>query len=296
MLHRIPWVFVLGLAIVWPLGAVEESKKDSDDTTEAKPPVLKGKWNAVGAVYGTVKSVSGDGMTLVVEYQEMQQNPKGNTNNNPNNAAQRQMQNFQNQLNAANRIKNPAQKAARIQQIMAQMQAAGLKQAMAQNNNFKMVTKKKDVDVQLGHELQVRVKDPPQEFDEKGQVKKYTSEELKKLKGPGNYWGYPSDVGNLRPGAVVQAFLYKKAKTAARPAPKGSLGKKEGDKDKEGDKAKDDDKPKDEGKSKDEEKSKSSKSAPAEADDDDGTDPVVKVVYVRQESTQAGNKKGGKNK
>src|SRR5262249_39865937 len=154
------------------LGAVEESKKDSDkDTTEAKPPVLKGKWKSVGAVYGQVKTYAGNSMTLIVEYQDIQQNPKAN---NPvaNTAAQRQMQNLQNQLNAAQRIKNPAQRVAKIQQIMAQMQAAGMKQAMAQNNNFKMVTKKKDVDVQMSSELQVRVKDPPQEYDEKGKAKK----------------------------------------------------------------------------------------------------------------------------
>ena len=54
--------------------------------------------------------------------------------------------------------------------------------------------------------------------------------------------------------------------------PKGSLAPKD----------KDSDKPK----ADDEEKPKSKTTDPAPDDDDDGTDPLVKVVYVQQESTQ----------
>jgi hypothetical protein len=285
MIYRIPWALLLGFVMAWPLVAADDPKKEGTsekEETEAKPPPVKGKWTPVGALLGQVKVASPNSLTLIVEYQEMQpKTPNAKGNNNANNAANRQMQNFQNQMNSANRIKNPAQRAARVQQIQAQMQVAAMKQA----NNFKMVTKKKDVDVVMANELQVRVQDPPQEFDEKGKAKKFTAEELKKLKGPGNLWGYPGEIDKIKPGAILQVFLYKKAKkTVARAAPKGSLlpKKEEGDDDKDKDK----DKAKEKAKDEDEKPtSKSKETAPAAEDDDDGTDPVVKVVYVRKEST-----------
>lgn len=283
MLYRIPWALLLACLFAWPLGAADEAKKEATsdkEEAEVKPPPVKGKWTPVGALMGQVKTATPNSLTLTVEYQDMQQNANPKNKTNPNNNASRQMQNFQNQLNSANRIKNPAQKIARIQQIQAQMQAAGMRQAMQQANNFKMVTKKKDVDLVMSNEVQVRVANPPQEFDEKGQQKKYTAEDLKKLKGPGNQWGYPGEIDKLKPGAVLQVFIYKKAKkTVTRVAPKGSLAPKKEDGEKE--KAKEDDeKP----------TSKSKETAPAMDEDDDGTDPVVKVVYVRQESTQPDRK------
>jgi hypothetical protein len=278
MFHRTPLALLLACIIAWPLTAVEDSKKDSGDS-DPKPPPIKGKWNPVGALSGLVKKQDGDKLTLIVEYPEIQQNPSSTK---ATTAAQRQMQNFQNQLNAANRIKNPAQRLARIQQIQAQMQAAGMAQAM-KAANVKTVVKKKDVDVQLAHEIQVRVKNPPDNFDEKGQPKKYTSDELKKLKGPGNLWGYPGPQDQIRPGATLQVFLYKKAKSTTRPVPKGSLAPKDKDEKKDGDKPKDGD---------DDSSRSKSKDSPSPEDDDDGTDPLVKVVYVLQESTQpSGTKK-----
>lgn len=286
MLYRILWALLLGFVMAWPLVAADDTKKESTsdkEETEAKPPPVKGKWTPVGALLGQVKAASPNSLTLTIEYQEMQpQNPNPKNKNNTNTAANRQMQNFHNQMNSANRIKNPVQRAARIQQIQAQMQIAGMKQA----NNFKMVTKKKDMDVAMANELQIRVQDPPQEFDEKGKQKKYTAEELKKLKGPGNLWGYPGEIDKIKPGAILQVFLYKKAKkTVARAAPKGSLAPKKEDGDDDKDKARE--------KAKDEDEkptSKSKETAPAADEDDDGTDPVVKVVYVRQESTQPDRK------
>lgn len=275
MLHRIPWVLLLMFAIGWPLGAADESKKDAKpDETDAKPPAVKGKWSPVGGLVGQVKKSAGDLVTLTVEEPDIAATQKAAEKaNSGNTAAQKQIQTFQNQLNAANRIKNPAQRLARVQQIQAQMQAAMMKQAAqagAKDANFKMVMKKKDVDVHLASEVQVRVQDPPPNFDEKGVAKKYTAEELKKLKGPGNLWGYPGESDRIKPGAVLQVFLYRKAKKpAARTAPKGSLAPKDGDKPKDSDKDGDEEKP---------------KSKAADDDDDDGTDPLVKIIYVKQEA------------
>ena len=131
MFHRIPWVFLLVLAIGWPLGAAEEetkkdAKPDEGEKTDTKPPVVKGKWTPVGALSGQVKKMTGDMVTLTVEYPDIdptQKNPgKANT------AAQKQMQSFQTSSTPPTASRTPPRKS-RVQQIQAQMQVAMMKQA-----------------------------------------------------------------------------------------------------------------------------------------------------------------------
>jgi hypothetical protein len=75
----------------------------------------------------------------------------------------------------------------------------------------------KDVENELhaADDIKVRMPSPPVEFDLKGNPKKYTSKELRELKGPGNLWGYPADFDSLKSGQLVRLFL-KKPKDAPR--------------------------------------------------------------------------------
>src|SRR5258707_1326895 len=52
-------------------------------------------------------------------------------------------------------------------------------------------------------------------FNEKGNPKKYTPEELRKLKGPEKLWGYPGEWSNLQNGQEVKVFLARNKKAAA---------------------------------------------------------------------------------
>jgi hypothetical protein len=94
----------------------------------------------------------------------------------------------------------------------------------------------------------VRTFDPPANFDDKGNIKKYTREELKKLKGDDpdekKLAGYKSEFGEIRVGDVVQVTLsvFKKKSPARKPArkkAKDAKDAKDADKDKD-DEAKDD--------------------------------------------------------
>jgi hypothetical protein len=302
MLYRLPWALFLILALVIPLAAADGDKKDAaekkkddksekEDEKEPPPNVFKGKWKTVGGLVGILKKQGADTLTLTVEYPDVQVNQKAL--NNANNQANRQMQNMQRQLNSLNNIRNPTQKMARMQQIMMQMQMQQMQAAGRAGQAYKMVTKKKDMDVTLAHEYMVRVKNPPEEFDDKGNKKKYTAEELRKLKGPGKYWGYPSDPGQIRVGDQLQVFIYRKLKGPAKPAsPGASLASKDKDKDKDKEK---DEEAKEEEKDKGKLKKTEAKAAPEPEEDDDGTEPLVKIIYIlREPATKSNTSPGGK--
>jgi hypothetical protein len=99
----------------------------------------------------------------------------------------------------------------------------------------------------------VRSVDPPENFDEKGNVKKYTKAQLQKLKGDDpaekKMIGYKTEFSEVKVGDVIQITVSvpKKAAAAAKPAKKAAKAKKDddadADKDAKEDKADKPDKP-----------------------------------------------------
>jgi hypothetical protein len=87
----------------------------------------------------------------------------------------------------------------------------------------------------------VRTISPPEEFDDKGNIKKHTRGELLALKGDTpaekKMVGYKSDISEVQNGDVVQVALSVFKTAAAAPKKKGKKGKEDLDEDKE---AKDD--------------------------------------------------------
>jgi hypothetical protein len=71
-------------------------------------------------------------------------------------------------------------------------------------------------DIAAADDLKVRLPYPPPATDERGNPKKYTTKELKALKGPGNEWGYTADFDSLKQGQTVRFYL-KWPKPAAKP-------------------------------------------------------------------------------
>ncbi|GIW80626.1 MAG: hypothetical protein KatS3mg105_2433 [Gemmatales bacterium] len=78
--------------------------------------------------------------------------------------------------------------------------------------------KTRDIDLILAPQAKIRIEWPPPALDENDQIKKYTEEELKALKGEEGLWGYPGDRSYLQAGRIVQVQLVK-AKDAARSDP-----------------------------------------------------------------------------
>jgi hypothetical protein len=69
----------------------------------------------------------------------------------------------------------------------------------------------KNVDFQAADEVKVRSIKPPLDFDEKGKPRKYTSKELKELKGPdARLPGYQADFDSVKPDQIVQLTLAKR--------------------------------------------------------------------------------------
>jgi hypothetical protein len=86
----------------------------------------------------------------------------------------------------------------------------------------------KDVDVRLraADNMQVRWANPPPDYDEKGNLKKYTKEELKALRGTEGLPGYKGDRDVLQQGQYVRVYL-KPSAAANKYVPKTTTkGKK----------------------------------------------------------------------
>jgi hypothetical protein len=73
-----------------------------------------------------------------------------------------------------------------------------------------------DLQMQADDDVKVRIDQPPVQYDAKGHPKKYTSAQLKELKGKETKLpGYPSDFDQLKAGDIVKVTLATKKKSDA---------------------------------------------------------------------------------
>jgi hypothetical protein len=78
----------------------------------------------------------------------------------------------------------------------------------------------RQVEMQANDDIKVRMLNPPVDFDLKGKPRKYTSKELKELKGVDTKLpGYTADFDGIKPGQIVDVYLPGKAKPLAKPPP-----------------------------------------------------------------------------
>ena len=79
--------------------------------------------------------------------------------------------------------------------------------------------KEMNVDFELADKIMVRVEKPPFAFDDKGQVKKYTKEELDAMKGENKKeFGYHAEIDILKGGHILRLFFGRpKARQADPP-------------------------------------------------------------------------------
>lgn len=195
------------------------TKKEADIATDADYAQLAKHTKANGEIV-TVDS-SAMTVTLRIDFPHMEKNPKFN----PGKTGQKNQQ-LQRQLAQLNRLqmqimrqRNPYRRQQEVQQFMMQMQRLQMAQAKAaqgdpKNQPFIMVTTKKDYELPLAEKIVTRKTFMPLEYDDMGNVKKYSQAELTKLKGKDSSKpGYESKLDEIVPG--MGATLYLKAPTSS---------------------------------------------------------------------------------
>jgi hypothetical protein len=142
------------------------------------------------------------------------------------------------QANALSNMMQMEQRYAQSQQRMAQAIARAQQQELqllqqeirAIQNMYQVVPVTRDFDFQADENVKVRIKDVPETFDEKGNIKKYTYAERMELKGKDkNLMGYESSLEALKPGQTVLVALrtHKKPKPVTLTAPIAKKDKEE---------------------------------------------------------------------
>jgi hypothetical protein len=178
--------------------------------------------------------------TLRYEYPTYEPIPPkaGQTNkqNQAYNALLRQQQKLASDYQQIMRAKNVAQQQQRLARWQLDYQQLQLRMAQYQNSNptqFKTVTHTKDFEFDIEPEVKVTRLTLPLEYDDKGKVKEYTKEELKKMKDK-DYPGYTAKFEDVQPGQTVKFYLKappkpSKTKKVTEPKKDGEEPKKDGE-------------------------------------------------------------------
>jgi hypothetical protein len=232
------------------------------DTTEQDYIALAQYKGVTGKIIAL--SPSGTSMTIRVEYQVQElkdPNKQFNTTPPPNvTKVTYTPQQLQKELNQIQKIKNPMTQQQRLIQLLNKLQNQQQqqqvlqmqwvqKQLQQQANNYKTVTYAKEFDLTIVPKVHVAKKMLGLEYDDKGKVKEYTEEELKKMKDDLYTDFFKATKDEVTVGLTVYLVLAKPAdlkkdkdKDKADPAAKGD--EKKDDKAKPGPDGKVDDKAK----------------------------------------------------
>ena len=100
--------------------------------------------------------------------------------------------------------KSPNSQIQNLQKQAAQAQAKQIQML----KSMKVVTEWVEIEIPIKETTKIRTKTPLQVYDDKGNIKKYSPEELKTLKGSNPALpGYEVKLDELTPGAVVEVTL-----------------------------------------------------------------------------------------
>lgn len=198
-------IVLLALSIS-PVFAAEDSKEGSSSEEGKTPSASKEappeKLIQLGVVHGVVKEAVGPGGELMlrirVRYLE------------PNAKAQAAYVQQYRQLVARQRAimlnPNPVQQRQQYQQLMQQAQQLRNKQ----KDLYHVKEKDQDLELQLADDVKIRLSHLPELFDDKGNIKEYTAEEIKRLKGPGHLPGFAGTRDNIQVGQKVVVKVAQK--------------------------------------------------------------------------------------
>jgi len=224
--------WLLLVLVVCEPGPVIGQKKDkkATDTAPQGTPQEYAQLNQVKEITGKLTYADAGSKTLSfkLEFQNVEPNPNfkpGSLKGGAQNQQYQhyvQMQKLMAQQQQAAAIANPVQRQQKLYQI--NMQLAKLQMQMQiqsqprpgkngtnpnnQNGPFKVTTTSKSFDLDIADKVVVRRLNLPTEYDDKGNIKEFTKEEIKKLRGTDTSKpGYAAKYDDLAPGQVVKLTL-----------------------------------------------------------------------------------------
>lgn len=239
---------LLALVLAVPAQAKDKKKKPGTPVVEADDLFQAGQ-----KLSGKVVVASDTAVRLRMEFERLElKQPNATPKANGNRQLQELLRQQQQIARAQQKIataRNPRERMQAIQNLQRQMatqQVQALRKELqargnaARNSPFKIVKDVKDVDVDLDDSVTFRTSFLPFQYDDMGNPKKLTTEEMKELKGDPRLPGYKARVTDAKPGAMVTVTLSKNKETDAKlrgtlvlitaegadPAPKGKGGKK----------------------------------------------------------------------
>jgi hypothetical protein len=215
---------LVGLLAALPALGAEGPDKKADAKKEIGFPPPAGEKAApeaspyvpLGTLAGVVRSAdSSGGLSLRVTVRVLEPNPQAQEKYL---SQQRQLLERQRQIMTN---PNPAQAQQQMQDFL--RDAERLMQS--QKDLFRVKSVEKDVELDLAEDVKVRARQPAQQFDEKGNIKRYTPQELKELRGDGKLPGYAAELSDLQPGQTVLVKVVRRKPAdapAGKPATPGS--------------------------------------------------------------------------
>jgi hypothetical protein len=201
---------VLTLVLALPAQAQNKKpgQKPGQQTLEAE------KVFGPGNLAGQLLTLSGNLLTVRVDYTTLELKPNarqilGN--------ASRQNQNLLNQLNRLAQLQNQlagARSQKQYNSIMNQInRLAGQIQRTAGNGRgqqspYRVVQKSVNVEIEMSPDVKIRTNFLPVAYDDMGELKKYTKEEIKELKGPNpKEPGYKAELDAVKVGQDIKVTL-----------------------------------------------------------------------------------------
>jgi hypothetical protein len=101
----------------------------------------------------------------------------------------------------------PASMPAQREQLLAQIHRDALELRWHQANLSRVKQTQHTIRVRLAAAVKVRATQPRQEFDDKGQARKWTKEELKEMRGDAGLPGFPAHPDDITPGRPALVLL-----------------------------------------------------------------------------------------
>jgi hypothetical protein len=292
------------IPLLLPSAAVSQNKADRKNAPKQEVTTEQDYTNLGKAKEATGKisylDATAKTLTLTVTYQTSEPLPpkpgQDNRVNQQYNALQRQQQRLANDYQSIMRAKNPVQQQQRLQRWQYDYQQVQLKMqqlAATAKSQFKTVNHTKDYELDIVPEPKVSRLTLPMEYDDKGNVKEYTKEELKKMRDK-ELPGYTAKFEDVQVGQTVKVYLIK-------PAPPKKSSKKDTDSEakKDGEEAKKDTETKKEAdpKTDPEAKKPATKSASTEKGaDDPPPHPRVRAIVIQTEADPAATQRDQKKK
>jgi len=225
---------LLSLVLALPAQAQKDPKKPANLPLEAD------KFLKPGLLTGKLGAVNGSTFVLRLEFDRLELKPGARNQRNTNRQYTNLIREYDRLARAQSqlvRARTPQQQISamrQIQQVSGQIQQTTLQLlgvGALQTSPFVVKKDFRDFDVEMATNVEVRTAFLPFAYDDMGDPKKYTKEEIKELKGPNpNVPGYKSDLSALKSGQKVQVTLAKVKEKVDAPAEKKDPEKKDPEK------------------------------------------------------------------